>query len=365
MRQLRHHQFQNEPGWHQPGQQEFRAGLAPRRPDRRRGQAGQHRARKEHQPKEHEIGPRRRAMTLLAAVQFRNEVVAERLGDEGIVCPADDRDEPGQHQRGNPRHPDQRLQRQQPIRAAVDGDQRQDREADNHEDERAFQQNPDRERGPEYRRQRPGRTGPQPRALLRQIDARQRSHRGDHGGQQHGVGGGEPRLETEQDRACHHQGGQQGGAAGDEGECRPIGQENGPDGADQGRNPVEPDRRQRLCHAERACRRHRAGLQPIDADRLLVAHLVLESDVDIVAVLDHLLGGLREARLVAVDRRNVEEAGQEIEQRHQNQHGGGARVGARGKIHDRAQIARRSDTLLVVAGGNRHFPCLDQVVTGQ
>ena len=90
---------------------------------------------------------------------------------------------------------------------------------------------------------------------------------------------------------------------------------------------------------------HHAGLQPIDADRLLVAHLVLEPDVDIVPVLDHLLGGLREARLVAVDRRNGEEAGQEVEQRHQHEHGGRARVGARGKIQDRAQIARRRQLL--------------------
>ena len=125
--------------------------------------------------------------------------------------------------------------------------------------------------------------GVEPRALLWQVEARQHPHGGDHCRQQHGVGGGEPRLDGEQDRACHHQPGQQGGTAGDEGKCRPIGQQHRPDGAEERGHPVEPDRRQRARHAQRPRGRHHAGLQPIDADRLLVAHLVLEPDVDIVA----------------------------------------------------------------------------------
>ena len=52
-------------------------------------------------------------------------------------------------------------------------------------------------------------------------------------------------------------------------------------------------------------------LHPVDADRLLVADLVLEADVDEIAALDHLLGRLREPRLVAIDRRDIEKAGQE------------------------------------------------------
>ena len=64
---------------------------------------------------------------------------------------------------------------------------------------------------------------------------------------------------------------------------------------------------------------HRRRLQPIDADRLFVADLVLETDIDILAGLQHLLGGLRKARLVAVDRRNLEKAGQERDQRKDDQ----------------------------------------------
>ena len=268
---------------------------------------------------------------------------------EGVVAAADDGDEPGQHQRRKPHHPHQRLERQEPIGAAVDDDQHQDRQPDHHEDERPLQQHAGRERGPEHRRQGPhrgerGRLGSALRALLGQIEARQHPHGGHHARQQHGVGGGEAGLDPEQDRARHHQAGEQRGAARHEGERRPIGQQHRPDGAQERGNPVEPDGGERPRHAERARGIHRAGLQPIDADRFLVAHLVLEPDVHIVPVLDHLLGGLREARLVAVDRRNVEEAGQEIEQRHQDQHGGGARMRARGKIQDQARDCPRGPT---------------------
>jgi hypothetical protein len=45
-------------------------------------------------------------------------------------------------------------------------------------------------------------------------------------------------------------------------------------------------------------------LQPINANRLLVARLILEPDVDIVPGFEHLLGRLRETRLIAVQRRH-------------------------------------------------------------
>ena len=49
---------------------------------------------------------------------------------------------------------------------------------------------------------------------------------------------------------------------------------------------------------------HERGLEPIDADRLLVARLVVHPDVDVVARLEHLLGRLDEAGFVAIDRRD-------------------------------------------------------------
>ena len=69
----------------------------------------------------------------------------------------------------------------------------------------------------------------------------------------------------------------------------------------------------------RFARFHGKCLQPIDTDRLLVAHLVLEADVDVLTAFQHLLGGLRKARLVAVDRRDLEEARQERDQRKDDQ----------------------------------------------
>ena len=46
---------------------------------------------------------------------------------------------------------------------------------------------------------------------------------------------------------------------------------------------------------------HRGGLEPVDADGLLVARRFLEADAHIVARFYHLLGGLGVARLIAVD----------------------------------------------------------------
>ena len=94
-------------------------------------------------------------------------------------------------------------------------------------------------------------------------------------------------------------------------------------------------------------------LQPIDADRLLVADLVLEMDVDILAALDHLLGRLRETRLVAVDRRNLKEAGQEGEQRKDDQQSGRAPVRGHRPVDDARETARRGKRLagLIIGGG--------------
>ena len=161
-------------------------------------------------------------------------------------------------------------------------------------------------------RQPAGRAG---RAAFAEIDARHGAHRRDRTGKQHRVGLGEPRLNAEHQRTCHHQGGEQRRAAADESERRPIGQQHAGDRAGKRRQPIEPDGGVGLRHAERPARFDRGGLQPVDADRLLVAHLVLETDVDVVAAFDHLLGGLGKARLVAVDRRDLEEAGQEGDQR--------------------------------------------------
>ena len=73
-------------------------------------------------------------------------------------------------------------------------------------------------------------------------------------------------------------------------------------------------------------------LQPVDADRFFVTHLVLETDVDVIARLDHLLGGLSEPGFIAIDRGNLKKAGQEQNERSENEHRHGAAMSARSKI---------------------------------
>ncbi len=109
-----------------------------------------------------------------------------------------------------------------------------------------------------------------------------------------------------------------------------------------------------LRDADRLARLHRRRLQPVDADRLLVADLVLEADVDIFAALQHLLGGLREARLVAVDRRNLEKARQERDQRKDDQQRRRAPVRGAGIVQHRGQAPRRAQRLPRVVGGRAH-----------
>ena len=91
--------------------------------------------------------------------------------------------------------------------------------------------------------------------------------------------------------------GEQRGPARNKRQRRPIGQQHPADGAQQRRYAIEPDRRARVADAERLGDVDHRGLQPVDADRFLVADLVLIADVDIVAGFHHLLGGLGEPRL--------------------------------------------------------------------
>ena len=131
------------------------------------------------------------------------------------------------------------------------------------------------------------------------------------GEQQHGVGLGEARLDAEQDRTRHHQRSNKRGATCNEGKRGPIGQKDSADRTGQRRQTIEPDGRSCVRNAECLPGFHRAGLQPVDTDRLLVADLVLKTDVDIFMRFQHLFGGLREARFVAVDRRYLEKTREE------------------------------------------------------
>ena len=186
-------------------------------------------------------------------------------------------------------------------------------------------------------------------ALPGQIDPRQRAHRRDDGKQQHGIGLGEPRFGAEQYRTAQDQAGEYRAAPGHECQRGPVGQQHRADRADQRGHAIQPDPNLRARQAQRRGGFDRGRLQPVDADRLLVAHVILEADVDEIAGFDHLLGRLREPRFVAIDRRDVEKSGQKQQQTAQNQECDGADMAAGDKIDHADQPATRIHPVLRLA----------------
>ena len=248
-------------------------------------------------------------MRFLAADHLAEHVLADRIDKEAGAGAGENRPEPRQHQHDEPKETHGRTQICDPAHRAVGDHQGRSRQSNNHEYKRAFEQNARRQSRPKNRRQNPMPPRLRWAAAKAEVDPPHRSHGGNDCQQQHRIGLGKPRLDTEQDRCREHDSRQDGGAARDKGERRPISQQHATDRADQRGNAVEPDGALRLRQSQRAGRFHDRRLQPINADRLFVAHVVLEADVDIVAGLHHLLGGLREARLVAIDRRDLKNPG--------------------------------------------------------
>ena len=111
--------------------------------------------------------------------------------------------------------------------------------------------------------------------------------------------------------ARHQRGGHEGIAIFEPGEARPIGEQHRGDRADERGNAVKPDGGPRGTEARGFGKRDARALQPINADRLLVARLVLKTDRDEIPGLQHLLRGLGETRLVAIHRRQAGKARQE------------------------------------------------------
>ena len=161
-----------------------------------------------------------------------DQILADRFGKETRAGTADDGEEPGQHQNAEPDHASDRPQRHKPAHRAIHQGQGHNGEADEQDNQRPLEQDAGGKRGPEDRGQRPaGQAGRRP--ALAEIDARHRAHRGDGGQQQHRIGLGEAGLDAQQDRRRHHQSGQHRGAARDESERGPVGQQHRADRADQ------------------------------------------------------------------------------------------------------------------------------------
>jgi hypothetical protein len=84
----------------------------------------------------------------------------------------------------------------------------------------------------------------------------------------------------------------------------PIGEQQRQKAADQRREPVCPD----FLVLGTAEDFRRGCLQPIDADRLVVARPFAEADVNEITRLYHLLGGLGKTAFVAIEGRQREKA---------------------------------------------------------
>jgi hypothetical protein len=246
-------------------------------------------------------------VSFLAARHLVEHIVANGLHEEIAARLCSNCDEPRRGQEEQPEKTWDRTQRPQPLQRAVDSAQYRGRKTDEHQYQRAFEQHAGGNRGPQDRRLQPS-DFDLCFGLAREINARQRPHRRDRGQQQHGIRLGEPGFHAEQDRARHHQGGEKRGPAGNKGKRRPIGQKNGKRRAGKRGQSIDPDAVARLRHTKRLARFHRGRLQPVDSDRFLVSDLGLKPNVDIVIRFQHLFCGLRKARLVAIDRRNLEKA---------------------------------------------------------
>ena len=311
VRKLGRDELEKDPGRNKPGEQKLHRRFPTPLPDPRRGDGSERRRRPERHPEYGKIVSRRPAMRLLHARDLADQVAADRFDEETLAGAPENGDEPRKHQHQQPGDAGGGTQALEPLPGSVEKRQRPGRERDDHQDHRALEQHAAGERGPEHRREQPAAT------LLRragQIGARHRAKRGNDGEQQHGIGLGEAGLDAQHERAREHQRGKIRGAPRPERERGPIGQEHGADRADQRRQPIEPDRGARIGSAETLGGANGRGLQPIDPDWLLVTDVLLKADVDVVAGLDHLLGRLDEASLVAIHRRNVEEAGQIADQ---------------------------------------------------
>ncbi|GJE42333.1 hypothetical protein AEGHOMDF_1505 [Methylobacterium soli] len=350
MRQLRRHRLEHDPGGHDPGEQEGDRVGAPLAPAEGQAEGREGRARPEGREEDEQIGAGRRPVLLLGAPDLAEHVLADRLAEEGAAALPRDGEEPGRHQDEDQGEAEPGAQRQEPAPGAGAQGEGDPREPDEERHHRALDQDAERQSEPEGQDRREG----EPRIGPPEPGAGERPHGGDRAGGEHRVGLGEARLGREHQAGPEQGGGQQRPPARQEGERRPIGQQHGRDRARQRGQPVEGDPAAGLRHAERLAQGDAGALEPVDPHRLLVPGLPLEADIDEIARLQHLLGGLGEARLVPVHGLEGRDPGQEADEAEDEKERAGAgmaRGGRREEAVDPGGGVARSDP----AGGEaRH-----------
>jgi hypothetical protein len=219
---------------------------------------------------------------------------------------------PGKDDQRRQRDPDQRAQLAQPAGPPVGDQEAEDGRPDDERQHRPLDQDSDPDRGPE--RQRAAEADPRPahgRARpAPQIGGGERRLGDQDRGEEGGVCLGEPRLHPHHERAGDHDPRRQPHRRPEQQGTDPAGRHRADERAEKRGQPIGPDGRRRIARHRRDGG-DRRRLEPVDPDRLLVARLLLEADVDEVARLQHLLRRLGEASLVAVGDREQGEAGQE------------------------------------------------------
>ena len=312
VRQLGRQDLAEDPPGNVPGEHEGKPRVGAEAVQRRKATLQRHGAEgPQHQRIGQEIVAGREAVRFLSGNGLAQHVPADRFLPEAPADLERDGDDPG---RGDERHDGdagERLESAQPAPVAAEEPEREDGQQAHQEDDRSLDEEGRALRDPE---QPEGGARRRSRQTRRDVDVGQRALREEGGGKQRGVGLGDAALESEAEDAGECDAGDPAGALTEQGAA------DGEDGAD--RDDAGKDRDQPV-DPGRGVGAHAGGfddraLQPVDADRLLVAADVLEADVDIVAAVDHLARGLHVARLVAVDRRQRGNAGQERREREQD-----------------------------------------------
>ena len=111
--------------------------------------------------------------------------------------------------------------------------------------------------------------------------------------EQHCVGLGQPGLNHEDQARPNHGSGEKGFTPSGHGQPGPVGRQYRTERAQKRRDAIDRHIRARILDAECLGYAHACCLHPVDAHGFLVARLALETDIDEITGLQHLLRRLR------------------------------------------------------------------------
>ena len=277
-------------------------------------------------------------MLFLCAANLGEHVLAHGVGEERATGLHQDEHQPWQDHQCDDQHAKPRPERLQPAKRAITEREHDQHEGNHQRRDRPLDENRRADHQPEQDEMPPLQHRRDAGRACGEISPRQKAEARHAERAEDGIGLRQPRLDTKQHRTSHHQRRQHRPFPAEESERGPIGQQDHRDGAKKRGQPVERDRAPGILDAERLPDPHARGLKPVDADRLLVARLLLKANVHEIAGFQHLLGSLRETRLIAVHRlqgdlpRREKAEGDEGQRQHR------AQVRARHRVEQAAPV---------------------------